>query len=1765
MKPRIFVAAATVLLILLAALTSKAFMNTDRNKKADDQGHALSSLWKDYYAAEKADLPKKMAEVLETIKKEAKAKRYHWDFYDAARKKVDAEVSRNWKVRQEKLKELAADIESYDEPIVTYAFRSSEGMRGLDDFAITNRARLQSGRNASFYSRTAGKMNGLLNSFIKDDYEYALWAEKASGRNSSKVAAALKECVGDTYPNAAWLEYTDIADRYWEYRKDQVDAFIVKYKGKAISLFGKSLEFEDRMIRLSREKAGEDAYKALYADIQAAEKERKSYTSGVDGRIAGTIDDFKVQIENLERKEVEAFIEGNTIVVALRNLDKVEVRMLEDAKDGKTILERTLTNPKNSFYVMDTVKVDIPKCDDGEYVVRAKNGKLTSEASYSSKTLSIAMREDADGKKFYVADYITGEPLKEADLALYLSGKVVASAKGVKVDGFTPVPDVLVKAIDKDAYYYLEASSKGADGFLRRSKQQGINNLPYRHYSRSVEGTFCNIFTDKGAYNPGETIKYKAVLYEGNMQKAIKVLGEGKSVEVSLVNTEGKEVAKAVHKTNEYGSVAGGFLIPEGERNGSFSVEVRHGSVKSSRRVVVDEFVLPTYDLQFEEVDSLYFMGDEIEVKGKVSSYSGHPLDAAEVSYEVEGWGRRVADGEVELGDDGSFAIRFPTVNNVYWYSVTIRVKDATGETLEFSRGVFVIDSFHISIDLGNPAEGGVNLSSDDRGRCRLLSENKAKLTFTVFNNDGHPVPVPVEFELKDSKGKVLDSGTVQSEETRELDVPGPGLYKVLAKSTVKATDGREISSKEELAILRLGDSDKVLEAGVESVFKLVGPCSDGSLKDGEVISVQIGAGDGPVWAVVELFGDRKQPLGRKLVHLEGKTGEPGSLETVSFEYRKEYPDALWFTVFYFRKETHFTYQREFRREKDILDLPLSFSSFQDKALPGKEYSFVLQSDPGTEILAAVFDKSFEAIASNHWPVVRLMDMGADNIYYEVQDGSIDRFGSRNVYDTMGNGRKMMKTRAAGVVTEEALESVAMAAPMMEDRMDDSAEYKSADEAGAAADEVNVRTDFSTSLAFEPFLRTDAKGRTTLKFRTSDKLSTFVVQVYAHTKDMKNALLRKEMVVSIPVKVNVAEPGFLYKGDRYVLHATVSSNVDSPTSGTVVLQAYPSNDFEGKKPFATLSKKVTVPAKGSVPVEFELKPGDYDDLGLKLVFSDNAKTFSDGVFVSVPVLDAEQTLTEAHSAVLLSGMDKDALIRTLQSRFTGTTSKGAEYKEIDIRQMLLDAIPSKVDPDGKDVLSLSEALYVRKVAAKLGSKVEAKVPDEELVSKILVCRNADGGFGWFQGMHSSPVITAVLLERFAKLRDAGLGAGEFDPDKSVAYLDRNQFIHGEAWPYWSGWLSMAQYAYVRSMYASVPFYVSRETLSEASEYSKNFREFKKAVKDYLIPSEADGRGLKGQILAKARRIKTLLNMVDGEGGKALASAWGIKFNADSKMRSSIAADAASLHEYAVEHRDGGWYYPNAVMPWRGLLESELYAHSLLCDLLSVLSATEPVNGPTSEGKRIADGIRIWIMLQKETQQWADDPAFVDAINSVMTGGEDVLSTRVILMTKTYRKPFSEIVAAGNGFTVERHFYKEVLGENSRTGRLEIYPGMKLSVGDKLICEYRVWNQENRSFVKLTAPREAAFRPVDQLSGHVGWWYRPVGGMYSVTPQGYRNVKTDRTEYFFDVYPEENTTVTEEFFITQEGTFTAPVVTIESLYAPHYRANDKFGGQLKVYD
>ena len=1946
---------------VIAAFSLPSNMKTSRSTP-DSQGHVLTSLWKEADAFRKADMPLKQLAVLERIRDEAAAKRLHKDFYDAATEAFGVAVSRNWKDFERLEKDLERRIDEYDEPIVTFFRRSGEGYPA--DSILASESRLRTGRNTAFYtgfSLPDGAMEDVVISLVKDDFEYCLLkvcSENEAFDPEGKAFRALRTLCSGRYPLEEYLDYRKSLYRI-PYGKSMEEClrFAGEHRGQAVRLLALGEYVTCLKDSLDRADASSPGYEDLLSLCREYEEERKTYRSGTDRLIATQVKTFENMIGTLKAKALAVEFERDTVRILARNLRSVTLTLKTDERKPVSLFRTTVSASGDKLYAPDTVEVVLPGIDDGDYLVELRSGNVKRESRYSRRSLSIAARKDAEMRNLiYIADSQTGEPLAKADLECFRSGELSSTAKDFALDGFTPLPDSFRDSSGGPAANSVVASFRGPDGFLRKSPELWLTYGEFASSGTGETSAECSIFTDKAAYKPGETLRFKAVLYQARTDGS-SVVGQGCPVSVSLKDAEGKEAASADLVTNEYGSVAGDFLLPAGRRNGRYRLEVSFTApgdsrpTMRSRTVVVDEFVLPDYVISFEPSDSLFLVGDTVAVRGSVVSFTGHKVAAASATYEVWEYSRTILSGTLALGDDGSFEIRFPSASEGSGrpYSVTVRVADATGETIENSRSVFVQGTLYPSVEILNESGAQARVSSQDWSDVRTVSGPEALVRFSITNPEGKPVALPVSYTLVDPEGRVSASGSGKTGETVTLELPSAGAYSL--KMDVKAVGrgGRTISASRQTRLLRFDDSASTLDAPFEHVFSLVGPCRDGSLRPGEDIHLKVGAGDGPVWMLVELFGDRKQLLEKRLVFLEGVSGKEGSVADVMFDCRDEYPEGLFLNVFYFRKGRSFSYSKTFVREREMPALPLSFSRFVDSALPGARYGISLSTDPDAEAVAAVFDKSSEVFGANVWN--RSFKPVREVASVSVRSGC-GFFTGENLplgYDSMTEDVAIVYGKPSGRPLVATKSSVAMndrvaSAPDVVDSVVEESSAVSDDDASLSATGP-VRSDFSTSLAFEPFLRPDSEGNISFDFETSDRLSTFVVQVYAHDKSMRDTLVRKEFVVSLPVRLSVVQPDYLYRGDRLTLHAALNSLSGKPVDGTVTLSLFSSGDYRDSRPFRTYSKKVTVPAGAALPLSFDLKPADGDSLGILLSFAGNGaetgEAFSDCVFVTVPVKEDCQVITESHSAVLLPGADRDVVLKQLRESFTGISSYGAEYSETDIRAMLLDALPGKVDPESKDVLSVTEAIYVRKVAASLGADVSGECADGELMNMLASCRNADGGFGWFPGMKSSPALTAAVLERYSRLCRLGLAAGRseltaggsdsvpggfdpgsagsdsvsggsgltaggseltagrsdsvpggfdpgsagsdsvsggsgltaggsepahggfdpapgsfdsvsggsepalggFDPAPSVRYLDNTQFLHGRAMPFWSGLLSWEQYMHVRSLYPEIGFDVFSETASGMMAVKDNLKEFKTFASHYLTPSARDGRGLQGQILQKARRIATLLNLASSRDGKALASAWGITFGTGAKLRKSLEADVLSLVEYAVSHPSGGWYYPDAVMPQRGLLENELYAHTILCDIFddeSVRKVTPSAGLPTlSAGlptpSALADGIRLWIMLQKETQDWDTDPAFVDAVGVVLRGGDSVLGTRVVSLTKTYRSEISGIKAAGNGFSIERRFYREIPATSASSGpeasgaaastaslasggsvspaslagggtasgpavtdgtstasslsgggcsassaslaagvqsgsaagriREEISEGTELAVGDKIIAEYRISSEENRSFVRLSAPREASFRPVDQLSRNYGWWLGVIrlDGSFSITPQGYRNVKSDRTEYYFDVYPEDKTVIREEFFVTQEGTFKAPVVTIESLYAPHYRANDGFRSSVRT--
>lgn len=1713
-------------LLLAAAVVSGSLTFA---QTPDSDGHVLTALWKEYKAASDADLPKKEAEILAKIRNEAAARRLTVDFYDAATRYVDAVVRRNWKEREKENSALAEYVKAYDEPVVTFLWMAEyqrPGQKALLAY-VQEHADGMAGHNEAFYTRgISGRyFGGALKHFMASDLEYALWRLLSSNRDDA-VYKMLSPLVAGRYPNECALAFYTLP--YGDGRKAALDVLVEQYKGTAASFYPLAESLRMEFSDMQKKPATSAEFKAFHERCAAYEKQRAAFT-GDEKKIAESCTGIKSLCESLTEKNLSVHFSEGKAVVCFRNLPSASLTLHESGKTP-TLKSWELKNPKGSFYVTDTVSVDIPTLRDGTYTFAVKNGKITAETRYTQYTLSAALRCYADGWRIYVADYRTGKPLTgKVSVQVNKKGKEYSKADATLSQGFTLLPESLRKAIDGAGTWVSVSVQSGS----RLSKETEVYPESYRpDVEQDQEYTFLRILRDQGAYRPGETVRFKTLYGKGSADKGYQILGS-KSLKATFYDSESNEIASLALKTNLLGSASGEFAIPKDLRGGYFSIRITSGKqYLGSESFRVDEFAIPTFDLTFEKSNQLFLVGDEVPILGTLKSYSGHPLSGSTLRLKVSRWGTPVVEEEVPFdAATGKFSYAFKAADSGY-YAITAEVVDPTGETLSFNSAVWVGDEVSLGMEVRETLEGRFALKDEPSGyrwgwrrpQRSVIATDTARVLVTAKNSNGEVIPeLPLTYTLMDISRKdtvTVCTGSALSGEEIALPLPAANaLYALQLKSTQKNGLGKTVETDQTCQILRLGSGS--LPERLAYVYARPATQESGHIR------FAIGASDAEQWTSVVVHDAKARALSNQVIRSAVR-----ELKWVDIPAEAAWPEELSVSLFSFKNATTQSFGFDLTLPKAEAQLPLTLTRFVDSSLPGAEYSFTLQTSPDAEVLVAAWDKAIDAIQSNPWRAISLPKPSMPSVNTAFATGFVD---GRNKVDEDDldfiEEAAVMYDEAAPAVVGYGVASAKQknAAVMMTRSVETEEAEESADDAGGEGGaEPVIRSEFATALTFQPHLRPNADGSLTVSFRTSDKLSTYWLGVFAHDQHLHSTALQKEILVTIPVKVSLLEPRYLYAGDAYEAAVTVSSNAGKPVNGTVrLVAAYNPSLVSSAISTREFSQAVELAPGGTAVVRFpidalEMTPAFVGDRGnLTLTATFVSAGFSDGMKVDVPVYPAAQTLTEAHSAVLHAGADRQALLSDLLGRFVNVPGSEATLRDISILDMVKEAIPTKVEPAGNDVLSLSEAWYVRLLSGKL---LGQSFDSAELLEKILACRNADGGFAWFEGMESSPMMTAVVLERMAKIAAQGFSVP--DMTAAVRYLDKSRF--DTSFPAWRCGISSAQYMYVRSMYPAVPF--AYEPVGKVAE--KAFAEFKKAAADYLTPKKE--RGLSGQILAKARRLLTLRQLDASAEGKALAKAWGVT---PSKLTASLNADIRSLAEYAVEHRDGGQYFPNAVMPWRGLLESEAYAHALLCDLFD---QTHP---------DISDGVRLWLMLQKETQKWDSDPAFVDAIASILNGSEAVLDTRVLALSATYTAPFSDIQAAGNGFTVERHFFREN-GE-------ELAEGDEVKIGERIRAEYRIWNAENRSFVRLSAGREASLRPVEQLSGFIRRGYiRPLrtGVALTFSPYGYRHVKTERTDYFFDAYPEESTVLSEEFFVQLAGRFTAPVVTIESLYAPHYRAN-----------
>lgn len=1166
-------------------------------------------LWKRYDEASARDLPRTQMSILSEIKSLAATKRLDTDFFQASKLYFETGCSINWKVRDSLLHAWGEEVKAYNEAELTCLWMRETGLDAASryDYIHLNGTRLQESSHKDLWKKYSA---GIYSEFSKNDYEFELWSlYDCYAKEDSVYLKELSSYERGSYPLDAYLEFRQCPSSKYL-------VFIEKYKGRAISMFAKrallDMEFEELAQRHS---SSDSDYKILYEKCMEYKRQCASFR-GEEKRICATIDSVDAIIAILKGQSIRLYADSSLVSIYLSNVPKVELSLL--SSDGKsTLLKKELDNPKRSFYVVDTLTMRLPDLEDGEYLLQAKYRDVKDLQQYSSYRLSVAFRPSDEGLRFYIAEYDTGKPLEKVDVILKNADGVLAKSDSVFLDGFTSLPKDILDALAKPQKYEL---------FFKTADEKGhimLGRVPYYGFYWKGNGSLVSapkrsvraeIFTDRSAYNPGDTLYFKSVLFYDGAD--LVSLSKGEKCRASLVDSDGDEICFKELYTNEYGSIAGGFPVDKVQKNGRFYIRISYDGSAFTKRLRLDDFSLPSYELTFDDIKQVYLPGDIVRITGALKSYDGHQVELAKASYQLSS---EKQSHDLEVSEDGTFAIVLGTEKTrpYQYYSLNVRIVEKSGEVREFRK--FFDVSEHVSvIGLLKNSEQGV-FSANDYEQSSILLEDKALFDFHINTCDGIVASLPIGYSVSDEGGMEVKSGRVISGQELEVDMSGlsSGVYKVSAWAYSDTTS---------FNVLKLNAGDRSFHSHVMWAVA----------KDSDKSGFYLGCGDGKcLYTVVEVYEQNTNTLIDKF-KLDVKEN---SLEFYDLDYGTD----VMVNVFAFKGGKKLDYSMTFSCPERSFDLPLEFSFFEDRTLPNTEYKFVIKTLPSVECLVAVFDKSVDYIAKNDWWPIRK----------KFQRDFITLSWEGNVGITMPFIRYMMKSADSAIMEENA-----------------------------NGKEVPIREKFEKTLTFQPFLHSDRDGYIDFSFRTSGKLSTYYVSLFAHDPKVRNAVLRKEMVVTIPVRLALSEPKYLYVEDRCEVPISISSIYDRDIEGK--LACY----IDGH---LVKEEKVLIPSLGSSTSHLRVEAKKSGPMDVKVVFS-STNSYTDAIRVSIPVYPASQVITESYSMVLSRPEQQEQAERMLLERFVNTPTDSVIILKRRVYDMLDELCSSNVSSQGSDVISLCGAL-----------------------------------------------------------------------------------------------------------------------------------------------------------------------------------------------------------------------------------------------------------------------------------------------------------------------------------------------------------------------------------------------------------------------------------------------------------------------------------------
>jgi len=481
-------------------------------------------------------------------------------------------------------------------------------------------------------------------------------------------------------------------------------------------------------------------------------------------------------VAQIESRELSLVTESTwaapfpVVRVTYRNLAKVHLRLAKGdfmarLKAGKPHGHWIDDNDRQAILALPAVKehaADLPATDD----YQSRHHDIPVAAAFDAAGLEpgdywvIASHKPDFGERDNVV-FIT--MVRVTNLAIVAEQQSVAFAAGggpanrqggpvavtghvVNVASGEPVAGATVKAFargergnppafaeagtattDKDGRYELSVPQQKeiivvatADLGGKRHATATESTHVWRNEQSSTSKSLV-LVTDRGIHRPGQIVHYKGIATASDFEKADYRAIADREIVVTFRDANGREVAKATHKTSVNGSFHGNFPIATGALPGQWSILAQapgNDGFGGGVAVRVEEYKRPKFLVKLAAPEKSPPLGGEVAVSGTATTYTGLAVSGAKVKWHVERqvrwpywcrwfypWlpfnagGQRIARGTAVTDDAGKFTVTFTAKPDrsvpkeslpVFTYAVVADVTDTSGETRSDTRSVSV-------------------------------------------------------------------------------------------------------------------------------------------------------------------------------------------------------------------------------------------------------------------------------------------------------------------------------------------------------------------------------------------------------------------------------------------------------------------------------------------------------------------------------------------------------------------------------------------------------------------------------------------------------------------------------------------------------------------------------------------------------------------------------------------------------------------------------------------------------------------------------------------------------------------------------------------------------------------------------------------------------------------------------------------------------------------------------------------------------------------